>query len=179
LITNYFIRKRILKSLESPRPANLIDFTEAKNIAVVSFISKEFRYEDAGENLKRFTDWSENQFYFYTTPKLQMPVKFIGGNLHTITRKDFTFFGFPKRHLIELLRSQEFDLLINIDVSNHIFSHFLSAEIPAKFKVGLSVDAYTNVYDLTLRLTGNSSTNDFFNHLNFYLKALKGKSHEK
>lgn len=179
MITKYFLKKRILRSIDSPRPANLIDFTEAKTIAIVSMVTKDLRYDGAGEELNRFAAGSNNEFFFYAHPKLQIPDDFIGGKLHRISGKDFSFFGFPKVHLLENIRAKQFDLLINIDFSNHIFSHFLSSEIPAKFKVGLSVDEFTNIYDLTLRMVENNTTDEFFKHLNFYLNALKGKPYEK
>ncbi len=179
MITKYFIKKHILKSINSQRLANLIDFNEAKSIAIVTYITKDLRYEDAGEELNRFADHSKNSFFFFAPPKLQLPVSFNGGRLTQISQKDFSFFGFPKRRLLAELETEKFDLLINIDVSGSIFSHFLSAVIPAKFKIGLSADEYTNIYDLSLRMAENNTTNEFFKHLNFYLRALKGKPNEK
>lgn len=179
MITKYFIKKHILKSIHSQRLANLIDFNEAKSIAIVSYLTKDLRYEDAGDELNHFANHSKNSFFFYATPKLQLPAAFNGGNLAQISHKDFSFFGIPKSRLLAELETEKFDLLINIDVSSNIFSHFLSAVIPARFKIGLSADEYTNIYDLSLRMAENNTTNEFFKHLNFYLRALKGKPNEK
>ncbi len=179
MITKYFIKKHILKSINSQRLANLIDFNEAKSIAIVSFVKKELRYENAGEELNRFAEHSKNSFFFFAPPKLQLPAEFIGGKLQQISKKDFSFFGFPKHQLLKNLEAEKFDLLINIDVSSNIFGHFLSAVIPAKFKIGLSGEEYSNIYDLTLRMAENNTIDEFFKHLNFYLRALKGKPNEK
>lgn len=174
MITNYFIEKRINRAIHDQRYVSLIDFSKAKSIALVSVITKGMQYESIGDDLKHFSLDSNNEYFFYAPAKLQMTEEICGGKLNKISMKDFSFFCYPKNQLVSKLESKQFDLLINIDFSNNILSHYLSASIPANFKIGLSGEAFSNVYDLTLRMAENNTIESYFKHLNFYLKALIG-----
>lgn len=178
MITKYFIKKRIARSITVKRIGNLTDFTEAKSIALVSTMIKTPDFEQAAEEIMKLVPKVEKTFYCYTGPKLILPEEILSGKMNRVTKKDFNFIGIPKFEFTKYLNSKQFDILINFDSTDQLTSHFLSAEIPAMLKVGMTSGEYSGIYDLTLRLPDNQTVGEYFGHLNFYLKALKGKTNE-
>jgi hypothetical protein len=179
LITKYFIKKRIARAIGARRIVNLTDFAEAKSIALVSTMLKAPDYEQAAEEIMKLVPNVAKTFFCFTGPKVILPEEIPAGKMNRITKKDFNFIGIPKFAFTKYLKSNQFDILINFDSTDQLMSHYLSAEIPATLKVGMTSGEYSGIYDLTLRLPDNQTVGEYFGHLNFYLKALKGKTNEK
>ncbi len=51
--------------------------------------------------------------------------------------KSINFYEFPKRHIMELLESEKFDILFNLNVKDHKHLHALACKTNASFKLSL------------------------------------------
>jgi hypothetical protein len=58
--------------------------------------------------------------------------------------KSINMIGFPKKHIIELLESETFDVMFNLNVKNHKHLHSLACKAKADFKLSLSTNLQHN-----------------------------------
>jgi hypothetical protein len=73
-----------------------------------------------------------------------------------ISRTDFNVFAGIKRKEIQDLMNKPFDILCNFDTQKTPFTHLLSAQSMAKFKIGIDLHK-TEIYDLLLEREENPS----------------------
>lgn len=54
--------------------------------------------------------------------------------------KSINMVGFPKKHILNLLESETFDVMFNLNLSNHKHLHALACKAKADFKLSLPTD---------------------------------------
>jgi len=54
--------------------------------------------------------------------------------------KSINLIDFPKKHILELLDSESFDILFNLNIKNHKHLHSLACKAKADFKLSLPTD---------------------------------------
>jgi len=77
----------------------------------------------------------------------------------------------PKENLVELVQSQEFDMLININPEELKHQHYLAVAANAKFKVSTFTDLSNN-FNLTVKTNPNNSFSQSYKQIEECLKTL-------
>lgn len=54
--------------------------------------------------------------------------------------KSINIFGFPKKDILQLLESEKFDILFNLNLENHKHLHALACKADASFKISLPTE---------------------------------------
>lgn len=81
------------------------------------------------------------------------------------------WFGFPKKHILELLESQKFDILININISDKNHLHVLACKANADFKISLPTK-YKNDFTLVLNTKEKENIKQILYEIIDYLNKL-------
>jgi hypothetical protein len=81
------------------------------------------------------------------------------------------WYGFPKKHILELLESQQFDILLNLNVSDKNHLHILAIKAKADFKVSLPTK-YQNDFTLIINAKEKKDLKKILDEINKYLSKL-------
>ncbi len=95
-------------------------------------------------------------------------------NSNTLTSADVTWLGFPKPDKIIDFTSVNFDVLINITLSQNLVLDTITLLSKAKFKVGSSADE-SNYFDLNINIGENDDSMYLAEQQIFYLAQLNKK----
>lgn len=86
-----------------------------------------------------------------------------------LTKKDFTWLGFPKSGIAETFMEAEFDLLINLTIQPCYPLEIITVLSPASFKIGWDRD-HTGNYDMTVDVSRQPDSLYLAEQMMIYLK---------
>ena len=86
--------------------------------------------------------------------------------------KDTDFLGRPKHILIDNFISEDFDLLIDVNVKKHFSLKYISALSNAKFKVGEYNVESVDIYDLMINIEKERTLKYFLKQIDIYIPML-------
>ncbi len=92
-------------------------------------------------------------------------------NSNTLTTLDLNWYGFPKLEKINDFTSVNFDILLNIALSQNLILETITLLSKAKFKVGSSPDE-KNYFDLNINIGENDDAMYLAQQQIFYLAQL-------
>ncbi len=95
-------------------------------------------------------------------------------NSNTLTTADLDWFGFPRLEAINDFTSVNFDILLNIALSQNLVLDTITLLSKAKFKVGSSPDE-KNYFDLNINIGENGDAMYLAEQQIFYLAQLNKK----
>ncbi len=88
---------------------------------------------------------------------------------NSFSDKDLNWLGFPKSGIVETFLQSDFDILINISVTNSFPLQVITALSGAKFKIGWTLEA-NNYFDMTVDVSKNCNAKYLAEQQIFYLK---------
>ena len=94
-----------------------------------------------------------------------------------INLKDLSFWGVPNSTVVERFFSKEFDMLINLSLSNSFCTKYVTLNSKSKFRVGVFSQNNKLRYDLMFNLKIKSL--DFFIKNVIYYLEMIDKNNEK
>jgi hypothetical protein len=85
--------------------------------------------------------------------------------------KSINFFGFPKKHILELLEQETFDILFNFNIEDKKHLHALACKTNARFKISLPTK-YPHNFTLILNTKEKKNINGILNEIDVCLGKL-------
>ena len=93
----------------------------------------------------------------------------------TFRQEDSTWLGLPKEEYLDIFRSEQIDLIIDLNEQEDAFSTYVSALIPAQVKVNLAEGGtYAHIYNLHIRTVSSKGLDDKLATMAEYFKKLMG-----
>ena len=174
LIKQKLLIREIHKSNVSlQRNIKVFDFSTAKNIGVIYELKDEAAHTTVSNFIKELQD---NQKYVravgyipgevvphYCIPKLSYDF---------YTRKNQNFYGKPNLPFVNDFLKEEFDLLIDLSMSEIPSVYYLSCLTKASFKVGKKKQTF-DCYDLMMQINEDTTLDEFIELLKHYINLLK------
>ena len=174
LIKQKLLMREIRKvSTYQQRYIKVIDFASAKNIGVIYELTDEAAHHTVSSFVKELQD---NQ-------KVVRAVGYIPGEVvphycipklsyDFYTRKNQNFYGKPSLPFVNDFLNEEFDLLIDLSLSEITSIYYLSTLAKATFKVGRRKQSF-DCYDLMLQINDNTPLDEFIELIKHYINLLK------
>lgn len=86
--------------------------------------------------------------------------------------QNVNWFNKPTRDIVNQFIQQDFDVLIDLSLSNVLPLRYIAGLSKAKFKVGRFGPDNSNYYDLMLNIDDTTSMHDYINFIKHYLKSI-------
>lgn len=174
-IGRYFLRKEILRVNHSPA---MISLANARSIGIV-FNS------DSKENVelvKKYVDYLA-ALGKKVTVLGNISAKDIIENVswwagqNYITRKELNWYFQPEKRIIDNFVRGDYDLLLDLNVSDTIPLLFVTAHTSAKCKVGKYAEQYLNLYDVMIETDADKTLKYFLRNVDKYMESInKGQN---
>ena len=159
-------RKEVTKDFLTKNGRSSGDFTGVKNVLVLSDVTDETNLKIAEKyvgRLKKKADKVQLIGYVDTKEVLE------NYNFLVLGKKDLNWLWKPKRAAIDNLKSQRFDLLINLCQQDCFPLEYLAVSLDANYKIGALTD-YPNNYDLMLDST---DLQNYLKQVDFFLEKYR------
>ncbi len=93
----------------------------------------------------------------------------------TFRKEDSTWLGLPKDEYLDIFRTEQIDLIIDLNEWEDMFCTYVCALIPAPLKVNLAEGgAFDHIYNLHIRTARSKSLDGKLDTLAGYFKTLMG-----
>ncbi len=161
------------------RERNIVNLDNARTVGIIYILKDEHTYNQ----ITRFVKFLQDK---------QISTKAIGyfdGNIKPIyaieklsldfyNRKDINWYGKPSGNYVNDFLKQEFDILIDLTLSDSYPTKYLAALSVAKFKVGKGGKDKDKIFDFMIKLNNDTTLDEFISLLTLYLEIINKKSHE-
>tara|TARA_B100001250_G_C19615140_1_gene706812 strand:+ start:217 stop:765 length:549 start_codon:yes stop_codon:yes gene_type:complete len=174
-IQNYILEKKVKKKRYK---SNLITLSDVRKIGIVFDAPLSKDVVKVKDLLKYFLRKNIDVDVLGFVEKKKME-DFHLSTLHFnyINLKDLSFWGVPNSTVVERFFSKEFDMLINLSLSNSFCTKYVTLNSKSKFRVGVFSQNNKLRYDLMFNLKIKSL--DFFIKNVIYYLEMIDKNNEK
>jgi hypothetical protein len=160
------IRDRKPHSLESSR-----------YIALLYYIADEATYKKVEEFVKLLNDRNIKVKVACFTDQKIVPHYFIPRLMQDIlTSKDLNWYKFPVKPFVKDFLNEEFDVLIDFTLSEHIPLLYLSANAKAGIKIGKFDESHQDYFDLMIDIQEDATLEYFITQVMFYFNKINTES---
>ena len=127
----------------------IIDFISAirkngKDISTLEYLNNSIKLS--------VKSWKQKQFYLH--------------------KQNLNFFNLPKKEPLREYLEKEFDIVINLCITNNVYLHYMSAITNAKLKIGPYNPEFQSCYDLMINVEDDTDMNSFVSSVDTYLKMI-------
>ncbi|HOW24959.1 MAG TPA: hypothetical protein PK711_04750 [Bacteroidales bacterium] len=155
-------RRKYISLMEAENIGILYDASEEKNyILVYTFVRTLMEQQ---KKVKALGFVNSNIIPHYCHPRLSFDY---------FTLKDLNWYKKPVGHFVKDFISNEFDMIINLDVNNLNQLTYITGVSIAHFKVGRYLDRNKDCFDLMIDLKEPSSIEILLKEINHYLTILR------
>jgi len=158
------------KLIRQRKPHNL---DSARTIALLYYLPDEDTYKKVEEFIRLFTEKGiKVRVVSYTDQKIT-PHYFIPKLMQDIlTIKDINWQFTPVKPFVKDFLEEEFDILINLSLTEQFPLLYLSAKARASLKIGKFDEEQQEYYDLMIEIPSDSDLSYFTEQVLFYLKKI-------
>jgi hypothetical protein len=96
--------------------------------------------------------WKQTQFYLH--------------------KKNLNFLNLPKKEPLREFLERDYDILINLCITNNIYLHYITTITNAKLKIGPYNSEFESCYDFMIHVDELSDINAFVSSVETYLKMI-------
>jgi hypothetical protein len=96
--------------------------------------------------------WKQTQFYLHN--------------------KNLNFLNLPKREPLKEFLEKEYDIIINLSITNNIYLHYLATITNAKLKIGPYNKEFESCYDFMIHVDDDTDIHSFVSAVDTYLKMI-------
>jgi len=166
-------KKKFLK--KHPRKARFVNFE--KTTSVLLLFESDGKGDESMKNIVQSLKNDQKHVLALGFSKLNSPTEYNLSEVIVFNQKDVDFFQKPKKAVLDLIKQQKFDLLIDLSVSKLIPIMYLSLYCDASMKISTKV-AETQIFDFILSAENSKEKNTdniqyFFKEIIFYLKSIQ------
>lgn len=177
------IRYRIAKNKMQQEHLRLVrdrkphSLESARYIALLYHIDNEDSYKKVEELVKLLNDRNiKVKVACYSDQKI-IPHYFIPRLMQDIlTSKDLNWYKFPVKPFVKDFLTEEFDILIDFSLSEHIPLLYLSANAKAGIKIGKFDENHQDYFDLMIDLPGDATLEFFISQVMYYFNKINTES---
>jgi hypothetical protein len=145
----------------------------ARSIGLLYYLADETTYHTIEAFIQSLNDNRKKvRLICYTEAKI-IPHYFIPKLAQdVITVKDLNWFCKPARGFVQEFISEEFDLLLDLSLSEYFPLHYIAALSSASLKVGRFDESLTDHYDLMIHTAAETNLDEFICQIDHYLNML-------
>jgi hypothetical protein len=169
-ILKYLIRQHLKKVRHN---SNGVNYKNAVRIAVLSesqTIDTSQYIIDFISDLKK--DTKEITTLEYLNNSIKLSVKSWKQTQFYLHKQNLNFLNLPKKEPLREYLEKEFDIVINLCITNNIYLHYISTITNAKLKIGPYYPEFESCYDFMIDINENTDINTFVNSVDTYLKMI-------
>ncbi|WP_165154916.1 hypothetical protein [Parabacteroides sp. ZJ-118] len=169
-LTDYFIKKRVcaLAALAAGRRHASRPLDDARRVLVLYEAADAARVEPCLARLREGGQAVETCVYVTGGPEPDSSC------LAVHAKRDVSLWQFPSDALLERFKAVEADILIDLTRPGCYPMLYLMLQHPCGFKVGAKQEGI-DLYDLSISLTVREDIGRLFEHILFYLRAIRSK----
>jgi hypothetical protein len=172
-ILKYLIRKQQKKTRHK---SNGVSYQNAVRIAVLS----ESQTIDTSQYIIDFIsdlrkDSKEISTLEYLNNSIKLSVKSWKQTQFYLHKKNLNFLNLPKKEPLKEFLEKDFDIIINLCISNNVYLHYISAITNAKLKIGPYNPEFESCYDFMININEETDVNSFVSSVDTYLKMINNK----
>jgi len=174
---NHYIKKHLYKI---QRFRKIVNLNDAKTLGLIYILKDEQTYNHITRFIKLLQD-------------KQINVKAIGyfdGNIRPIyaieklsidyyDRKDINWFCKPKSNYVSDFCKTDFDILIDLSLTDIFQTKYIAAFSKAKFKVGKDGEYNKTIFDLMIDINSKTTLDEFITLIIHYLSIINKKDNEE
>lgn len=171
-LTDYFIKKKVqsLASGAANRKHAFCTLEEASHILVLYQANDRELVEPCLDILRKKNKKVQACVYVSDNPVAEMGASAVW--VHA--KKDLNIWQVPSDDLLERFKAIKADILIDLTHSDCYPMQYLMLQHPCGFKVG-GKHADIDLYDLSISVTEREDIQHLFEHILFYLQAIRSK----
>lgn len=152
VVVNYYNAQRIAILSESQTidtSSFIIDFIsgirkDGKEISTLEFLNNSIKLSAK--------NWKQTQFYLH--------------------KQNLNFLNLPKKEPLREYLEKEFDIVINLCITNNIHLHYMSAITNAKLKIGPYNSEFESCYDFMIDINEETDIQFFVSSVKTYLNMI-------
>jgi hypothetical protein len=99
--------------------------------------------------------WKQTQFYVH--------------------KKNLNFLNLPKKEPLKEFFERDYDIVINLCITNNVYLHYISSITNSKLKIGPYNSEFESCYDFMIHVDEDSDINKFVSSVETYLKMINNK----
>jgi hypothetical protein len=170
---NNALKKELLNNPREIKP-NKFDFNKIKTVGILFGASDPEDFElvkryvvylrEHGKKVKVIGYFSDKDIPALTYSKLEYDF---------FSRKELNWMGKPTTHIIDNFITEEFDLLIDLNIHDHFPLKYIASLSKSKFKVGkYKEDENENIYDMMIDSDNTQKLKYFLRQVDTYITML-------
>ena len=169
-ILKYLIRKHQKKIRHN---SNGVSYKNAVRIAILS----ESQSIDTSQYIIDFIsdirkDAKEISTLEYLNNSIKLSVKSWKQTQFYLHKKNLNFLNLPKKEPLKEFLEKDFDIIINLCITNNIYLHYMSAITNSKLKIGPYDPEFESCYDFMIHIDKETDINSFVSSVDTYLKMI-------
>ncbi len=174
----FFLNRAIRKELRHiQRRKKLFNLQEAKSVGVVYNAATENDYSRAASLIRHLQAQGKMVKSIGFVPLKELPhytpMKL---NFDFVSLKDLNWYRKPKGQFVSDFIKQEFDILIDLNLTGIDSMRYIVSLSRAKFKIGRYTDDHKDIYDFMLEGIEDNQVSLFIKEVLHYLEMFKTKS---
>jgi hypothetical protein len=160
------------------RDHKMVSFSQARTIGIIYDSTNEKNYEIIKRYVKELRDiYKKDVLALGYYDKKELPNdRFAKLGLDFFTRKGLNWYYKPIAPIVKNFMQRDFDILLDLHVSNSIAFRYIIAATKAKFKIGKYNRTSTKFYDFMISTGDTVTLPQFIDQVNHYLNLLKHES---
>ena len=173
-IQKYNLKKRLNQFIELKKRGEIhvCSLEQARCICVVYTFESAELLEQLVKTIHSLRKEKDSVSLYCHIPKGKAVLTNNEDEICFISEKDFNFIGLLCKEKFLSLQKQSFDILINLNKNNSLFSLYLAGKIKAKFRVGRCEDAKDYCDVIIYSSDENYTFEDYFRSVCEYTKKI-------
>ena len=154
-----------------PREVSFPDMSRVKNVLVLyesDIVEKNIQLKQLIKELKQngltVVSWG------YVDKKAASTAILLGSRV--LAQQDLNIFGAPKKHLMQEISQQQFDLLIDLTLQPVMPLQYVALKANAAFKVARQTYEKPYIHDLLLKIDNCQDAAQLFDQIMYYLNQI-------
>ena len=175
----YSLSRKILKYLirihqkKTRRNSDGVSYKNALRIAILS----ESQTIDTSQYIIDFIssirkDSKEITTLEYLNNSIKLSVKSWKQTQFYLHKKNLNFLNLPKKEPLKEFLEKEFDIIINLCITDNVYLHYMTAISNAKLKIGAYNPEFESCYDFMININNETDINSFVSSVDTYLKMI-------
>ncbi len=174
---NHYLNKHLPRNQRFRKVANLDD---AKTLGVIYELKNEQTYNHITRFVKLLKDKQikvKAIGYFDGSIRPNYAIEKL--SLDYYDRKDLNWYGKPRGNYVTNFCKTDFDILIDLSLTDIFQTKFIAALSKAKFKVGKDSENNETIFDLMIDINHKTTLDEFITLIIHYLSIINKKGNEE
>ena len=171
-IANILLKNELRSSPRVMKP-NKFNFDSIKTIGILMDVTDSEDYEIVKRYVLYLREFKKNvKVIGFFNQKQLPPMTYSKLEYDFYSAKEMNWLGKPNSIVIQNFISEEFDLLIDLNVKNHFSLRYIAALSKARFKVGKYAKHDEEIYDMMIDSDNTKTVKYFLKQVDTYVMML-------